>query len=199
MLVKVFSYALIAGAAKSFPGGRFFRLLVADAAVDIEFFDEAGGSIGVAAGVKGGFEIGIEPSDIGKVSRLIGFARAVVTSSINQTVDVAISRQPIRYDRITGTVTTTSSSGTTIPTPTSVTAGAASAALLAANANRLRAFIKNTSPTETVYVSDDGTAATTSHYPILPGETLIVQSQDGLNCIRGAATDAVLRVLEERA
>lgn len=196
-IAKVYSYALSAGVPKVYPGGRFLRLLVADAAVDIKFFSDAGGEIGSAIGVKGGFALAIDPKEINKDSPLVGFGKVEITSATSQTVEVAISRQPIDYNRITGTITTQISSGTAL-TQSSVTVGSASGALLAANADRRRATIKNTSETETVYVCDDATTATTSHYPIGPGEKLEVQSEDGLNAIRGGTVDVVVRIIEER-
>lgn len=194
---KVYSYALTATVAKSFPGGRFLRLITSDAAVDIELFDESSQPLGTMVGVKGGFRISVDDFNEKNSKRSSTFGLVKITSATNQTVDVAISRVPIDYDRLTGSVTAEISSGTTV-TQSSVTVSSSSAALLASNSNRHKAHIKNTSLTETVYISDDGTAATTSHYPIGPGETHVHESEDGLNAIRGGSVDAVVRIIEER-
>lgn len=196
-LLKTFSYSFGAGETKTYPGGRFLYILQADAAVDVEFFTAAGESLGKAEGVLGGFELSLEPADIGLVSRLIGFGKCQVTSATGQTVVIAIARQRVSYNRISGTLTAATTSGATV-TQSSATAGAASGALIAANANRLRARIRNTSATERVHYCDDGTAALTTHPYIEPGEDLLFQSEDGLNCIRGGTTDVTLLISEER-
>lgn len=198
-LVKVLSYALSAGVEKVFPGGRFLRLITADAAVDVTFYDESNQPIGTASQVLGGFQLSVDPADIDKRSRLIGFAKVGITSATNQTITVALSRQPIEYDRLTGSISATVASGATV-TQSRVTVSSASAALLATNSNRKRAWVRNLSATETMYVTDDGTAATTANgYPIGPGEEHAFETQDGLNAIRGAATDIAAAITEERA
>ena len=196
-LVKTFTYAIGAGATKTLPGGRYLYLLKADAAVDVEFFDENGQPLGKAEGVLGGFELGINPKDLGFTSALVGFGKVQITSATAQTVEVAVARQKVSYNRISGTITSTASVGATA-TQSSATVGAASGVLLAANANRQRAYIRNTHATDRLHFCDDGTAALTSHPYIGPGEEILFQSEDGLNSIRGGANDITALIREER-
>lgn len=192
------SLSLTGGAAEVIlPGGRYLRVLSANEALTLNFYDESGQPIGEFTGVLGGFAVDAQTFREVMNRTTVIFGKVGVSSATTQTVTIAIARVPIDYDRLTGTITTTQASGATA-TQSSVTVSSTSAALLAANANRRVAHIKNTSATETVYVCDDGTTATASHFPIGPGETLRFESQDGLNAIRGGSVDAVVRILEER-
>ena len=196
-LLKTYSYAFTAAQKKTYGGGRYLYLLQADAAVDVEFFDANGSSLGRAEGVLGGFELAIVSEEIGKISPLVGFGKVEITSATAQTVVVAIARQKVSYNRISGTVTATNSVGSTA-TQSSATAGAVSGVLFAANANRQRAHVKNTHATDRAHYCDDSTVALTSHPFIGPGEEKIFQTKDGLNTIRGGANDVTLTIFEER-
>lgn len=195
---KVYSYALTAATAKSFPGGRYLRLLTADAAVDIEFFDESGQPLGTMVGVLGGFSIHVE--DFGEKfgRRVSTFGLVKITSATNQTVDVVISRVRVDYDRLTGSVSATLASST-VTTQSRVTVGSASAALLAADANRNRAQIRNLSLTDGFYMADDSTTVTTANgFYVGPEETVEYMGVDGLNAIREGAVDVAVAILIEK-
>lgn len=197
MLGKIFEYALTAGTPVTLPGGSYLRVMTANSDLTLTFFDESGTPLGEWAGVLGGFAI-----DAHAFAEKLGlttarFGRVQVESAVNQTVEIAVSRVPIRFDRLTGTITTTSSAGATA-TQSSATAGAASGLLLAANANRKRAWLRNTSATDRVHFCDDGTVATAAHPYIEPGEEIEYSSQDGLNAIRGGGTDIAVLIREER-
>lgn len=197
-LVKVFSYALSSGVEKVFPGGRFLRVITADAAIDITFYDESNQPIGQAVGVLGGFQIGIEPHDLDKASRLIGFAKVGITSATNQTITVAISRQPIQYDRLTGSISSTIASGTTLDSVADVSVNATTTTqVAAANANQKSVTIKNLSNNTAAFrIGDIGAGAANGH-ELNPGESITIETTAavyGYNSHSGAQSVSVVSV-----
>ncbi len=107
MLGKIYSYAFSAGATKTLPGGVYLRVLTADAAVTLTFYDESGQALGDWVGVLGGF--GIDATYFSeKVGKTVArFGRVDVYSATAQTVDIAVSRVPVDYDRSAGSVSVT--------------------------------------------------------------------------------------------
>lgn len=105
----------------------------------------------------------------------------------------------VRYDPVTGapiSLAQLAAIGTaaTVPTNGSVTVNAATTVLLAANAVRTGALIKNTG-TQTVFLAF-GEAATTAKFPLGVGETLAIENPLAVNGIVAAGTGSV-GVLEE--
>ena len=78
-----------------------------------------------------------------------------------------------------------------------------SLSLIAENLNRRLLVIKNLDSAETVHLSFDATAATTSDWPLPPGDTLVLAREtDGavftgeVLAIRGGAADVDVSILE---
>jgi len=116
-LAKVYSYAVGAGGSFTLPGGRFFRVVRADTDITVEMFSDAGEPLGAFENVRAGLSFGVEPSDIEKTSRLVGFAKLKITSAAAQTITVLVSRQPIEYDNVASSVVVSSITNSTAAVP----------------------------------------------------------------------------------
>lgn len=79
-------------------------------------------------------------------------------------------------------------------TPTQATVTAASTSIIAANTARRRVTIVNTDPATTIYINDG--VATTSHFPVLPGTYLVLNTTAEIRGISGGG-NVVVGVLEE--
>lgn len=175
MLAKVFEYAFGAGDTKTFPGGRFFRLLSAPTAVDVEFFDESGQSMGICEGVTTGFAMSFYPADLGKSAPLISFGKVQITSAGAQTVQAVIARQPVSFDALSGTVDANLVKAATLTDTADVALvdAAAAAQLLAANTARRTAIITaksaNTGPVRIGTAPND-----TRGYELAPGTSVFL-------------------------
>lgn len=169
-LGQVFSVALAAGVEKILPGGRFIRLLTADADVTVSLYTAEGSPLGDFAGVRGGFGFGVKSSEIGKENQLVGWGKTGLTSATNQTVVVVVSRQPIDYDRLAGSISATITQGETI-TAGSGSVNAADTELVPSNANCKALTVRNTHASLILYVTGGGEAADATKYPLNPGES----------------------------
>lgn len=79
-------------------------------------------------------------------------------------------------------------------TPSQVSVGASDTAILSANLSRKRVTLVNTDSAAIVYINDG--AATTSHFPILPGAYITLNTTAAIRGITSAGT-VVVGVLEE--
>lgn len=165
-LGKRHSIALGAGASVNWPGGRFFKLIQAAADVTVEFFTEAGEPLGEFVNVRAGLKFSIEPDDIGKRSRLIGFSRVKITSATAQTVAAVISRQAIDYDSVAATVSVEKAS-TAADTADQAIANLATVTI-AANASR-RALVIYAHPNNTGNLRTGPAAAAARGRVLQPG------------------------------
>lgn len=154
-----YSVALGAGASAVFPGGRFFKLIQASAAVDVEFKEANGQPMGEFIGVTSGLKFSIEPNDVGKDSRLTGWGSVKITSATAQTVACIISRQPIDYDSVQATVDLAKATTLGENADLTVVDGAAAVVAIAALSSRRTAIIGNkassTGPVRVGFAPDD--------------------------------------------
>lgn len=178
MLGKIFSYSLVAGTARRLPGGSYLRVMTANADLTLTFFDESGSPFGEWVGVLGGFAI-----DAKEFSEKLGlttarFGSVEVLSATNQDVEIAVSRVPVFFDRLTGTITTTQASGATVDSVADVSLAAAATTLIsAADSNRRELMVANlASNTQTLRIGDSGAAAANG-IPLAPGSVITLTSQ----------------------
>lgn len=176
-LGQVFSYALTAAVPKEFPGGRFVRLLTCDAAVTVELRGSDGSPLGSFSGVKGGFQVGVDSFAVNKDSPLLGFGKVVITSATNQTVEVVVSRVPVRYDRLTGSVVAEISVGETLDSLADDSIAATTAEMVAASDANRRALIITNLATNVgeKRVGDSGVGAANG-IPLPPGESVTLDT-----------------------
>jgi len=104
--MKTFSYAFGAGDVRTYPGGRYFRLMGTTSAVDVNFYKDNQKLDESAVGVEAGYYA--IPKD--------GFDYCRITSAAAQTVKAAITRGTGGYDRTVGDVNATPVLATTIVT-----------------------------------------------------------------------------------
>lgn len=171
MLAKVFNYAFGAGETKSLPGGRFLRLLSVTSAVNIEFFDENGTSMGICEGVTTGFAMSFFPRELGKDAPLISFGKVKITSAVAQNVQVAISRQPIDWNAISGNVNANIVAATDNPTTPDVPLAAGATTLIKAAGARKKILISNLSANAQIIRIGDSLAGAARGIELSPGMT----------------------------
>lgn len=135
-----------------FEPGDFFRLLEAVGPVDITFYRN-GAEVSEAENIGEGFA---------EKFRNAGFDRVRITSATTQAIQFVIRLgADVFYDKPpTGNVTITGQNGAFTQAQKTVTN--ASGSMLAANANRKYLLIQNNDATGILYVTLDGTAATTA-------------------------------------
>lgn len=132
--------------------GSYFRLLSLTGAVDVQFLRN-GTVIFTAGQVLDGFWS--KPDG--------GFDEIIVTSATAQTVTLGITTGNAGYDRSAGNVAVTNQPALRGAfTQANVAVAAVTGLLLNANAARRYLLIQNNHATATVYVTLDGTAATTA-------------------------------------
>lgn len=177
MLGKVYEYALTAATAKVFPGGRFFRLVTADAVVDVEFFDESGQPIGEFVGVLGGFAIHADDFLDLFNKRISAFGKVKVTSATNQTIKAIVARVRCEYDRLAGNITADVSVGATLDSLADDSIAATTTEqVAAADADRRAIIITNLiTNTAAVRVGDSGAGAANG-IPLQPGESVTLET-----------------------
>jgi hypothetical protein len=191
-LLKVFEYVAVAAEAKSLPGGRYFRLMKASAEVDVEFFADDGSSLGKAEGVLAGFAVSFQPREIGRESSLISFASCKITSATAQTIQAAISRQRVEYDRLSGSIDAEIIPGTTFNSVADVAlAAAATTLILAANADRKEAIISNLLANASTMRIGDAGAAAANGIPLAPGETIVLTTSGEIRGFNPGAIQSV--------
>jgi len=200
MLGKIFEYALVAGTPRRLPGGSYLRVMTANSDLTLTFFDESGQPIGEWVGVLGGWAIDAKGFEEKLGIRSARFGSVQVETTVNQTVEIAVSRVPVFFDRLTGTITTTQASGATIDSVTDVTlAASATTAVVAANSNRRAVMIHNpVANTSTMRVGDSGAGASNG-IPLPPGSTITLETQAAVyayNPGAGAQDVAVLALLD---
>lgn len=107
MLGKIHSLTLVAGVPQKLPGGRYLRVIGMTYPVTLTFFDESNQDIGEWIGVLSGFSIDASDfaSKLGLVSAIFGSVNIV--SATSQSATIAVSRVPVGYDYIQGTLTLT--------------------------------------------------------------------------------------------
>lgn len=79
-------------------------------------------------------------------------------------------------------------------TPSQVTVTGSSTSIVAANTSRKRVTLVNTDPAATVYINDG--VATTSHFPLLPGTYLVLNTTAEIRGITSGGS-VVIGVMEE--
>lgn len=198
MLGRIYSYSLTAGTKRRLSGGSYLRVMTANAALDLTFYDESGQPIGEWIGVLGGFAINAKDFSEKLGLTTSRFGSVEVLSATNQDVEIAVSRVPVFFDRLTGTITTTQSSGATIDSVADVSLAATATTLIsAADANRRELMIANlASNTQTLRIGDSGCGAANG-IPLAPGERITIVNQAavyGYNPGAGAQLVAVLSI-----
>ena len=192
MLGRVHSVTLSGSAAVKLHGGRYFRLLEADGPVDLTFYDDNGQPLGELIGVLGGFAVDARDfgqEKIGKTTAIFGSVG--INSATAQTITVAITRVPVEYDRITGTISTTTSSGSTVTDSGAVAVTATATALIAAGSGRKAVRFYNNGANTVALGSASITFATGTVF-VAPGE--VWNESDGADaawyaiCNTGLAT-----------
>lgn len=178
MLGRIFSYSLTAGTKRRLSGGSYLRVMTANAALDLTFFDESGQPIGEWIGVLGGFAINAKEFAEKLGLTTAHFGSVDVLSATNQSVEIAVSRVPVFFDRLTGTITTTQASGATIDSVADVSLVATATTLIsAADSNRRELMVTNlASNTQTLRIGDSGAAAANG-IPLAPGSVITLTSQ----------------------
>jgi hypothetical protein len=192
MLAKVFNYAFGAGQTKTFPGGRFLRVLSVSSAVDIEFFDESGTSLGICEGVTTGFAMAFYPQDIGKNAPLVSFGKAQIKSALAQNVQVVISRQPISFDALSGNVTAALTKSSTLSDDADTAIAISATLAIAADANRRNVTISS-DPANGDVVRVSKTGGARGHF-LQPGMSVTVDCTDGVKVFNPAASAAAVNV-----
>lgn len=184
--MQTFSQTFTAGSINRFDiPGEFFRLLTGTA-LRVEFF-KGGASLGYADAVNAGF-YDRKPE---------GFDSVSITDATGQAVKFAISNDEIGSAdavSVSGTVATTINGAT--PTQNEgVSVGTASTLLLAANAARRMLAIQNNDASNAIYISFDGTAATTAGWKIPAGGTVLFDNAAPITAIYGIAGTATTDVV----
>jgi len=133
--------------------GNYFHLLETESAVDVRFFKN-GAIFAEAIGMEGGFFS--QPRG--------GFDAVEIASASAQSIKFAISDGTGGYNRTTGTVQVSNlETRQGAFTQAQKTVTNASGELLAANAARRMLLIQNNDATGNIYVTTDGSAATTAN------------------------------------
>lgn len=146
--------------------GSYFRLMDAAAAVDVAFYRQG---VKLPLGDIRAVLSGLWASPRG------GFDRVTITASAAGSVAVGIGDGQAGYDRQQGSVTVTNVNGVFFNAAKTVTN--ASAQLQAANALRRYLLIQNKDAAGAIFVTLDGTAATTANgVKIPPGGSYELQA-----------------------
>lgn len=140
---KTYTVTLGAGASTTLPGGRFFKLIQATAAVDVEFKHANGELVGEFQSMTAGLRFSLEPADVGIESRLVGWGSTKITSATAQTIKCLISRQPVDFDNVQTTVDISKAATLGESVDLSVVDAAAAVVAIAALSGRRTAIIGN--------------------------------------------------------
>lgn len=197
MLGKIHTVTFAGGDTNRLPGGRYLRVMEADGELTLTFYDESGQPIGEWVGVLGGFAI-----DASEFAEKLGLTTAIfgsvdVTSALAQSVEIAISRVPVFFDRLTGSVAATISAPDVFDSIPDVSLAATATTLIAAAAaGQAELIVSNpVGNTQTFRIGDSGAGAANG-LPLAPGITLVLTTSAavyGYNPGAGAESVAVAR------
>lgn len=142
--------------------GKYFHILETVSAVDVRFFKN-GAIFAEAVGMEAGFYS--QPRD--------GFDAIEISSAGAQDIKFALSDGTGGYNRTTGSVQITGQQGAFTQAAETVTN--VSGMLLAANTTRRMLLIQNNHATGIIYITTDGSAATTGHgIKVWPGGLIML-------------------------
>jgi hypothetical protein len=202
---KTFSYLITAGASVKLPGGNFFRLVTADAAVDVEFFDETGQSLGGGTGVFGGFgtsQVSFSSDTLDEVQKgKRAFSSVKITSATEQTVLAIVSNRPITYDRMSLSGNVDVSKADVLDSLADDSIAAVTTELVsAADTTRRKAVITNLiTNTDEVRVGDVGCGAANGT-PLQPGESITLETTAAIyvyNSKAGGAQSVAITITKD--
>lgn len=164
--MRTFELTFAGGETLKVPGGRYFRILSADADLTVVIMDNAASEVGRASGVRGGFAY----------RRELGFDQVQITSASAQTIKVATSKDAeIEYDRSSGDVSVIAPTGLSDVADVAL-AATATTLIAAANSTRREIIITNLSTdTQTLRIGTINAGAARGT-PLAPGATLILST-----------------------
>jgi len=180
-----------AGSAVRFSiGGNYFHLLETVAAVDIRFY-RGGGIFAEAVSMEGGFYSQPEK----------GFEEVEIVSASAQAIKFAIADGTGGYNRTTGSVSVSNlETRQGVFTQAVKTVTNASAQLLAANSARRSLLVQNNHATGNVFITINGSAATTANgIKIAPGGLILLDAYSpsgAINAIGDIASNAAIVAVE---
>lgn len=185
--MRTFELTFAGGETLNVPGGRYFRILSAEADLTVVIMDNAASEVGRATGVRGGFAY----------RRELGFDQVQITSASAQTIKVATSKDAeIEYDRSSGEVSVIAPSGLSDVADVSLAAGATTQ-ILAANSSRKEAILRNLSGNTQTFRIGTVNAGAARGIPLGPGESMTLATQAaiyGYNPGAGAELVAVAEI-----
>lgn len=167
--------------------GSYFTILDCTNAVSVRFY--LGGKkldLGEISSLLAGLEV------LPKKNDALGYAFDHVEVDVSgaDTVTIGIGNGEARYNRSAGTVSVSNVNGAF--TNTNQTVGVASAQLLAANASRRYLLIQNLHASQRIWVTLDGTAATTA-------KGILILAGGSYECQGYAPTGAIYAIGETGA
>lgn len=197
-LIYIKSLTMVAGTPQYMPGGQYFRVMDADAALTLTFYGADRQPIAEASGVLGGFSVDAE-----KFADFLGgrvFSQVMIESATNQTIQVVSSSVLISYDRLTGVVDTLPTAGTTLDSvaDVSLTAGATTQ-IQAADSSRLGIIVTNLPGNVNTFRIGDSGAGASNGVPLAPGESLTIHSQGAVYGYNPGGTAESIAVLLEKS
>jgi hypothetical protein len=144
--------------------GRYFTFVSVDAALDVYAYHKSGGSeVGKALGIDQGLVVPVLPD---------GFSRLDLVSTVNQTVKLAVSDDPVTATTVAGTVNVnaTKVQGSTLgPVVAPIAVGDTATLLAAASASRKKIIFVNDDATDTVDLIDSA-GVYGRGIPLAPGD-----------------------------
>lgn len=190
-LLDVKDYALVANVTTKIAiPSRFFQLMASSADVTIEFL-RSHSVVGRAENVPEGFVFG-------PVSEERAFHEVWITSTIGQTVKVALARDEARLARIVGNITATVSKPTVIDTVADVamTAGVATL-IVAANAARRAALISNLTANANIMRIGDSNVGAARGVECAPGQTITMEGTEAIYGFSAGAQNVGVAVIQD--
>lgn len=170
--------------------GRFFMLIETAAPVDVEFIRSRSTFREVGRGVEAGYKSFPDPTRPGEDQ---GYDGLVFVSGVTQTLTYATSDRAGDYSQIGIRVQQPGPNSTT--TEDDVTVSSVAVVVLAADANRKHATVRNIGANN-VRLGDAANIGPTRGYQLRAGEYYTHNGEDELAAIREGASDSTLCVIE---
>lgn len=188
--MDVNTYQLAAGVRQQYLGtAKFFMLIKADSPIKVEFLKNGSPVREVGNNVEAGYVS--KPGDWRNPDdRFDGF---MLTSAAAQTVTIGTSDREGDYRRALALVQIDQPNG--LSTAADVAVSAAAVIVAAANGNRRRVIVQNTGAAN-IRVGDVDVAAARG-VRLVPGGSVLLETNSDVYAIREAAADSSVGVLEE--
>ena len=191
--MRVEQHTLVANQRANFRiPGRFFLLIQASAAIDVEFRRNnsriGGAAVNVVAGYKSFPGDWADPDDN-------TFDEFVLTSATAQTVTVGVSESAGDYSFLLALVQVEQPD--TIGTIADILVTQFVVTLLPLNLARRSAIIRNNSATDSIRIGDAATLSNIRGLRVAPGDAVTITGTELVRGIREAATDVVVSMVFE--